>query len=406
VRVLGHSHEVENASLASVPNGSAGQRAGRTTLSQNHRHKVTIDADGRGTTDIVHGHWHEIDPRADGEKTAYVVGPPRDLFMARVPVYGQLRFKDRSGKAASRGISVGKERKDQSFIEGATLAAADWTFSDVTPERFPGGLSIEMTIRVFRSHKGNIEEGIGGSLVLRNPRNRNIQSALETFPAKDATIDEIRIPRKLRDSKGETIDLFDDLAPEGELEIELQCVDDEQYFGVGRGDLYLRARNASFTANFIKGYLGIWVQMLLVTSFGVMFSTFLSGPVGMMATLAALVLGSSTAFVFGVARGEIEGGGPVESFIRIIQQRNVTIEMEPGLTRDVVQAADGVFMSVMTAVASLLPDFPKFDNVNYVAHGFDVPPDVVLVQFFTGLAYVAAMFAIGYFFFRSREVAR
>jgi hypothetical protein len=170
--------------------------------------------------------------------------------------------------------------------------------------------------------------------------------------------------------------------------------------------MYLRARNASFTVNFIKGYLGIWVQMLLVTSFGVMFSTFLSGPVGMMATLAALLLGSSTGFILGVAQGEIEGGGPVEAFIRIVQQRNVTTEMDPSLTKDVAQAADTVFMSVMTAVTSLLPDFPSFDNVDYVAHGFDIPGDVILVQFFTGLAYVAAVFAIGYFFFRTREVGR
>ncbi len=210
----------------------------------------------------------------------------------------------------------------------------------------------------------------------------------------------------MRDSSGETIDLFDDLAPDGEVEIELQCLDDEQYFGVGKGDMYLRARNASFTVNFIKGYVGIWVQMLLVTSFGVMFSTFLSGPVGMMATLAALVLGSTTGFILGVAQGEIEGGGPVESFIRIIQQRNVTTAMEPGMTTDVVQAADKVFMSVMTSVTALLPDFPEFDNVGYVAHGFDIPWDVILVQFFTGLAYVAAVFAVGYFFFRMREVAR
>jgi hypothetical protein len=406
VRVLNHSHEVEIDSLEGVANSSTGERAGRTTLVQNHRHRVTLDAEGRGATDVVNGHWHEVDARTDDGKTTYVVGPPKDLFVARVPAYGQLRFKDRSGRSVSRGVSVGKERKDLSFIEGATLGAADWTFNGVTPERFPDGLPLDMKIRVFRSHKGNIEEGIRGSLVLRNPANRNVQSALELFRAKDNTIDEMHFPRKLRDSTGKTIDLFDDLAPDGELEVELQCLDDEQYFGVGRGDLYLKAKNASFTGNFIKGIVGIWVQMLLVTSFGVMFSTFLSGPVAMMATLAVLVLGSKTAFIFGVARGEIEGGGPVESFIRIVQQKNVTIEMEPGLTRDVVQAADRGFMAVMTSVASLLPNFPQFDNVPYVAHGFDVPPDVILVQVFTGLAFVAAVFAIGYFLFRSREVAR
>ena len=78
--------------------------------------------------------------------------------------------------------------------------------------------------------------------------------------------------------------------------------------------------------------------MLLVTSFGVMFSTFLSGAVAMMATLAALVLGFFTQFVFDVATGTVEGGGPIESLIRIVNQRNVTTQMEPGLTRDVVQA--------------------------------------------------------------------
>ena len=82
------------------------------------------------------------------------------------------------------------------------------------------------------------------------------------------------------------------------MEVELQCLDDAQYFGVAKADIYLRARDASFTVNFVKGYVGIWVQMLLVTSFGVMFSTFLSGPVAMMATLAALVLGFFTQFIY------------------------------------------------------------------------------------------------------------
>jgi hypothetical protein len=263
-----------------------------------------------------------------------------------------------------------------------------------------------MTIRVYRSHKGEIEQAIRGSLVLRNPRNRNTQSELVIFPVKDATIDEKFFERKLRNANGQTIDLFDDLAPEGELEIELTCLDDGQYLGAGRGDMYLRAQSASFTANFLKGFLGIWVQMLLVTSVGVMFSTFLSGPVAMLATAAVLVLGARLEFIQGVAQGTIEGGGPFESFIRIVQQRNATTAMEPGLTTDVVQAADKAFMWVMTAVTGLMPDFGKFDNVEYVAHGFDVPPDVVLVQVLTALGFVAAVFAVGYFFFRTREVAR
>ena len=406
VRLLDHTHEVEVASLDAGVGATDGKTSGRTSLEQNHRHKLTVDADGKGTTDVVNGHWHTVDREQDGDKVAYRMGPPRDMLMARVPAYGELRFKDRAGKGMSRGISVGKESRYRSFIEGATLAAAIWDFKDVTPERFPKGLPIEMIIRVFRSHKGNIREGIRGSVVLRNPRNIGMQSMPILFEAKDATIDQLVIDRKVQNSNGDTIDLFDDLAPDGELEIEVQCLDSAQYFGVAKADLYLRARDGSFTTNFVKGFMGIWVRMLLVTSFGVMFSTFLSGPVAMMATLAALVLGFNTDFIFGVAQGAIEGGGPVESFIRTIKQLNVTTQFEPGLTTDVVKAADGVFMYFMTSVATLLPNFSKFDNVSYVAHGFDVPWDVVLVQLITALGYVAAMFAIGYFFLRTREVAR
>jgi hypothetical protein len=405
VRVLSHAHEVEVASLRSNPNDTSGARTGRTSLSQNHRHQVTLDADGTGSTDMVQGHFHEITPQIVGDKTTYVVGSPQGLLTARVPAYGSLRFKDRGGKGSERGISVGKEWKYHSYVEGATLAAAIWNFSDITPERFPDHLPIEMTIRVFRSYKGDIEKGIRGSLVLKNPRTGRA-SAEQFFVAKDFYVDRRDIPRKLNDATGQPLDLFDDLVVDGELEIWMQCLDNAQYLGVAKGDLYLRARDASFTLNFIKSYLGIWVQMLLVTSFGVMFSTFLSGPVAMMATLASMVVGFFAQFVFDVAKGAVQGGGPLESFIRIVKQQNVTTQLEPGLTTTIVQSTDHVFMTFMTSITSLLPNFKQFSNVNYVAHGFDIPPDAVLIQLCTAAGYVAAVFAIGYFFLRTREVAR
>lgn len=406
VRVLSHTHEVEIASLKTPVGDTSGVRVGRTSLAQSHRHQVTINSDGTGSTDTEQGHWHEVDAVTEDGKTTYVVGPPRDLFTARVPEYAAaLRFKNRAGQGSETGISVGKESKYRSFIEGGTLAAAIWTFRDITPDRYPVELPIEMTVRVFRSHKGDIEKGILGSLVLKNPRTGRA-SEIETFYAKDNTIDRRNIPRKLTDPEGRSIDLFDDLVDGGELEVWLQCLDESQYFGVAPADVYLRARDASFTVNFIKSYISIWVQMLLVTSFGVMFSTFLSGAVAMMATMAALVLGFFTQFVYDVAKGTVEGGGPVESLIRLLKQQNVTTDMDPGLTRDVVKAVDGVFMFFMESVASLLPDFRRFSDVQYVAHGFDIPPDLISVQVLSGLGYVVAVFAIGYFFLRTREVAR
>jgi hypothetical protein len=404
VRLLNHEHTVEVASLVEVADN--GIMTGRTSLEQNHRHKVEINADGRGATDVVNGHWHAVDRLDNGGEITYRLGSPRDMLLARVPAYGKLRFKDRTGQATTRGISVGKESKYRSFIDGGTLAAAIWTFSDVTPERFPSGLPIEMIIRVFRSHKGEIAEGIRGTIVLRNPNNSGIQSAPEIFTAKDNQIDQIKFPATLRDASGQPIDLFKDLAPDGQLEVEIQCLDSGQYFGVNEADLYLRVRDASFTANFVKGFLGIWTRMLLVTSFGVMFSTFLSGPVAMLATFTVMLMGMYRDFIMKVASGAIEGGGPFESMVRSIGQMNVTSQLEPGPATTVIKAADAVAMELMTRIVMLLPEFDKFDNARFVADGFDVPGDLVRVQLLTALGFVAAMFAIGYFFLRMREVAR
>jgi hypothetical protein len=118
------------------------------------------------------------------------------------------------------------------------------------------------------------------------------------------------------------------------------------------------------------------------------------------------VMGFFTQFVYDVARGTVEGGGPVESLVRLLKQQNVTTAMDPGITRDVIQGIDAVFLFFMESVASLLPDFRRFSDVHYVAHGFDIPPDLLSVQVLSALAYVAAVCAIGYFFLRTREVAR
>ena len=60
-------------------------------------------------------------------------------------------------------------------FEGGTSAAAIWTFSNVDPsdlwtaEDGSQYLPLELIVRVFRSYKGDIEQGIQGSVKLRNP---------------------------------------------------------------------------------------------------------------------------------------------------------------------------------------------------------------------------------------------
>ena len=302
---------------------------------------------------------------------------------------------------------MGKEWTYRSFVEGGTPAAAVWTFHNVTPERFRDGLPVEMTIRVFRSHKGTITRGITGSLVVKNPQTGR-SSREQTFPAKDAIIDRHDIPVQLTDSQGESLDLFKDLVADGDVQIEVRCLEPAQYFGMAMPDLYLRAKDASFELNLLKSFFGIWLTMVFVISFSVMFSTFLSGPVAMMSTVAVLIIGLFTQNILDLANGITQGGGLFESIIRIAKQQNMTLEMDEGLTRTVVQSVDHVLLFIMKGIALMLPDLSKFNEafITPVAKGFDISNDAVGVWAVRGLAYLCVVFVVGYFFLKTREVAK
>jgi hypothetical protein len=94
------------------------------------------------------------------------------------------------------------------------------------------------------------------------------------------------------------VDLFQDLVDQqGQMEIWIGCSEGSQYFGMAQPDVYIRGREGSFAWNFTKAYLGIWLQMVIITFFGVMFSTFLTGSVAMFATAIVYTIGLFKEFV-------------------------------------------------------------------------------------------------------------
>jgi hypothetical protein len=342
----------------------------------------------------------ELPPR-----TRYVVGPPRDHLTARVPVYGTLSFRDRGGAKKDRGINVGYEWTYRSYIEGATLARAIWSFRNLREQDFPQGLPLHMTIRVFRTHKGEIREGVAASIVLRNPRTRLASSPINFVPAEYVDFERF-IPRKLLSADRKPIDLFADLVADGELEIELRCLESGQFFGMAQPDMYLLAREASFELNLVKGLGCIWMQVILVTCAGVLWSTFLNGAVAMMANLGWATLAFFRAFLLELARGTLIGGGPTESAIKVLRQDSLMAELEPGVTTTVVTGFDRVVEKVLHGVALLLPDLRSLSVTDYVSFGFNVPvADVLVHNLIMTLAYLVPMTLLASVFFKMREVA-
>ena len=125
----------------------------------------------------------------------------------------------------------------------------------------------------------------------------------------------------------------------------------------------------------------------------------------MLATLSSVVMGYFVQYVVELSTGKLEGGGPSEAFLRLIQQKNLTLALDPSPSTTLVQSADVVLLALMRVVAYILPDYSGFSTSNYVAYGYSIPAELMVQHFLTTLGYVAVVSCVGYFFLKSREIA-
>ena len=202
-------------------------------------------------------------------------------------------------------------------------------------------------------------------------------------------------------------DFFKDLTHDGSFEIWLQCLDEDQYFGVAQADLYLRAKDAPFYLNFIKGYFGLWMQMVLVVCIGIMFSTF---------------------FKWAGCRNCHDGffgNGPVSIFFDRLEHRQYMGRRTGRIVHSNFDPAKRSYrhgrkfpdnrckngrrdidVPAQCRSQHILPDLRQFGASNYVAYGFNIPGDWVAERGLTTLAFAVVLFLLGYFFMKTREVAK
>jgi hypothetical protein len=464
--VLQHTHllserdDLTPVSLDSADNTADAQRVafkGDLRRENGHKHPVIVYAptadypNGRAFVETVNGHTHEVDIDKRGEQTRYRVQREQGTLQARIPIYSKdLSFRKNDGLEAKVGINVGDEWEYRSYISGpadgvTASEAAIFSFEGIsrasfTPETLAAGIPVEVTLGVFRTHKGDIEQRVNGSLSIRNPKT-GLRVEVMTFSTEKFIIKTLLIPIKFegtpqigqrqgRDAEGNAFvapsdavieagrnnirltqrrefDIFDDFVDDGKVEIWLQCLDRGQYVGVAKADLYLRAADASVTANFFKGFYKIWMQMVILISFGVLFSTFLSGPVAMISTVGVMITGFAKSFVIELGWNRVLGGGPFEAIYRIITQENMMVDLPTTTAIQFIKAADVVFSKFLWLVGQAVPplsEYAVYDDA--LVSGFNIPAHWVAIHSTTTLAYAVPLFIIAYLILSSREVAQ
>ena len=404
---------------------------GETRLQNWHKHELEEYANGTIVASEVNNHTHPVKKIVEGDKVRYEVGAERGTVQAKVPIYGKMKFRDANEFEKTRGINVGEEWEYRSYIAGATPEAVIWTFDHITPDKFAEGLPIEMTISVFRTHKGNIEQTIMGSLLIRNPVT-GLTAETNIFNSEKYVTNALFVPRTIDRGKvedrprllkelgqkesferqttfkeKESYDLFEDFVVDGKLEVWLQCLDNGQYFGAAEPDLYVRAKDANVFVNFLKGYLGIWQQMIILISFGVLFSTFLSGPVAMVSTFGILIAAFCKQLFLQVAYMQALGGGPVEAFNRLVTHENLMTELPKDFSTSLIKFFDFIASGFLSVIGLAVPSFSDFNiYMDSVAAGYNIPGNTMLVHGVTTLSYVIPLFIVGYLILRNREVAK
>lgn len=183
-----------------------------------------------------------------------------------------------------------------------------------------------------------------------------------------------------RDSEGWRleIDLFEQLTKDGNLRIEVACLNDQMFLGMARPDLFLRLPDRPFLVGYIKAIFTTGLMLLLVVVIGVTASCVVKGPVSVFFTLTVFIVGQFfQEFLNRIVFSREKGLGLIESATLIFQHRNPSAGMDATeATQKLVRGIDMLSTGLLAVASQLIPNFATFSKAGLsLEKGFDVPMD-------------------------------
>jgi ABC-type transport system involved in multi-copper enzyme maturation permease subunit len=147
--------------------------------------------------------------------------------------------------------------------------------------------------------------------------------------------------------------------------------------------------------------------MFIVICFGVMFSTFLSGPVAVIATVSAIVLGFFGFFVDQIQSTTSKGGGPIEALIRIPTQTGSMVELDLGnpTLEQAIQTIDYQLLRGVVQLKNAVPNFDQLGTADFVAYGVNLFGGLLGRHLTIAFGYFLLTALVSYFFLKTREMA-
>jgi len=205
-----------------------------------------------------------------------------------------------------------------------------------------------------------------------------------------------------------TADLYDDLLLNGELAVEVACLDNQMFIGMARPDLFIRLQDNPFIVGYSKALLSTILMLLLVVVIGVTASCIVKGPVALFLTFGVFLIGQMFhQFMIDIVAGNVEGSGLIESSVLIVQQRNpgvgVNVSANAG---NLIESVDKVTSGLLYGASQIVPNFSLFSqSASYIESGFDVPWSTLMVPvILTFVGFLIPCVLLGAAFLKFREL--
>jgi hypothetical protein len=274
-------------------------------------------------------------------------------------------------------------------------------------------LALQTGFEAFRTHKGIINSGLLCELTLVNPDSK-LRVPLPPFEVAEYRGDgnQTPIPRTIHyyDSEkkeARTADLLTDLVSNGSLSVEARCLNQEQFLGMARPDLFIRMTDRPFFVGFFKAISGVWMEAIIVVMIGVAASCFLKGPIATLLTFAVLIVGQGfREMIEKIVTGQSLGGGPIESIYRMVTHMNQTVGLELSKPVErVIKVTDQGVENGLWLVQQTFPNLTYFNMSPYVAKGFDVDfRAAILPAIAVTVAFLVPCVLLGYYALKLREL--
>jgi ABC-type transport system involved in multi-copper enzyme maturation permease subunit len=374
----------------------------------------------------------EVDPAAAEES-----------LKARVPVYGELSF--RGTEDPRRGENVGREWDYRSYIAGRSAnspeQSAIWEFRTL-PRKLASRDDVrsEFTFDIYRTTKGLDYKPVACTFIFWT-HNWNPDDPGRMAEYRRARVDrqrrgEPKLDDKLAEEYGyfeypskpiaDYTTLFLDVpgglfrnaqkgAPAGgkpQLSVRVRCEDRTQYVGMARRDFYFRlddhhagADTVWFGWNFFKGAFGIWLRLCLVLGVALACSTYLSAVISAKFTAFLYLTGTAQEFIRSLAAGTNYGGGPAEAGLRLFQGKPIATPLEETAVTRGAGFIDVVFRYALKLFLLVIPDVPMFRFNDFVAEGFNLAPEMLVLRLLVLAGYLLPCAVLAYYLLKVREVA-